>query len=65
MMKTGIKQITVFILIALLMGACASSKPKGMRKKRKKNCDCPPFGMLNKATHDKTTLMAINGQGTD
>lgn len=61
-MKIGIKQITALILLALLMEACASSKPKGMRKSRKKNCDCPSFSTLHPFKQNPNTFIAFNGK---
>jgi len=61
-MKTGIKQIVALVLLAFLMGACASSNPKGMRKKRKKNCDCPSFSKLDDVKQNSKTLLALNGE---
>jgi len=64
-MKIKIKQITGLILVGLLTGACASSNPKVMRKKHKKNCDCPSFSNKYEIKLNTKTLIAFNEERTN
>jgi len=44
------KMFFSLLIIALALGACAP-KRKGMRKSRKKDCDCPSFSQANHQTN--------------
>lgn len=63
-MKLGSKNIFLIITIGLFISSCASNKPNGMRKARKKKCDCPSFGHLE-PHQNQQTLWVINGQSSD
>lgn len=48
-------------MIAAIASSCASHKPKGMRKSRKKNCDCPSFGYNVSNNKIENTYTKFNG----
>lgn len=51
--------------MSILIASCASQKPKGMRKSKKKKCDCPSFSTIEKTQQSPNTYLAFNGKKSD
>lgn len=59
------RNILALIILSLFLISCASHKPKGMRKSRKKDCDCPSFGMQGQINTKQTVNLNGNGETAD